>query len=247
MIINRAGKRQTVYYRPDKKTKSKYIKPEQLSMGEMMENYKESFRRMLFFDHDNMENWLRAKGAPDHAWGARMVEQLDKLADKYGFTVNNFDKQFNKIAYGEYKGLDEFMFEAQQIYGELYKMGDRHPIDFLNRIFDVTKQKLSMKGNNRKNLEDALQKMNIFPINKVANHNILKPPKGFSQARNIAAKNKPGNNDDEDNKNGDAAIPKKQDDKAKNGKAGTRDIQSVINDQKNLDKLNKFLKKKDKK
>jgi len=56
MIINRMGKRQTVYYRPDKKTKSKYINPELVSTYEMMDNYRESFKRMLFLDHDQVQN-----------------------------------------------------------------------------------------------------------------------------------------------------------------------------------------------
>jgi hypothetical protein len=51
-IINKLGNVQTVYYRPDKKTKSRYINPDEMNTADLMVGYGDSFKRMLFRDHD---------------------------------------------------------------------------------------------------------------------------------------------------------------------------------------------------
>jgi hypothetical protein len=51
LIRNKAGKLQTVYYRPDKKTRSKYIDPSAETIGGLIDQYAESFKRMLTYDH----------------------------------------------------------------------------------------------------------------------------------------------------------------------------------------------------
>jgi hypothetical protein len=56
LIVNKLGKNQTVYYRPDKNTKSKYIDPTKMSRTEYLLGYRDSFKRMLFMDHDKMQN-----------------------------------------------------------------------------------------------------------------------------------------------------------------------------------------------
>ena len=52
IVINKSGKKQRVYYRPDQKTRSKYIDPAKKSPADLMMDYGESFKRMLFRDHD---------------------------------------------------------------------------------------------------------------------------------------------------------------------------------------------------
>ncbi len=94
-IVNKLGNVQTVYYRPDNKTQSKYIDPTKLKTGEMMLDYGESFKRMLFRDHDSngRQGWVRKKGEQNQAWGHEMTAKLDKLADDHGFDLDKFDQQ----------------------------------------------------------------------------------------------------------------------------------------------------------
>jgi hypothetical protein len=56
LIINKLGNTQTVYYRPDQHTKSQYINPAKMTEADMMLQYKDSFGRMLFYDHGDMNN-----------------------------------------------------------------------------------------------------------------------------------------------------------------------------------------------
>jgi hypothetical protein len=51
LIRNKAGRLQTVYYRPDKKTRSKYIDPAAETIGGLIDQYANSFKRMLTYDH----------------------------------------------------------------------------------------------------------------------------------------------------------------------------------------------------
>lgn len=228
MIVNKLGRRQTVYYRPDKKTKSMYIQPDKLSTGEMMDNYKESFKRMLFLDHDDVQNQRRAKGADNHAQGADMVNKLDNLADKYGFSFENFDQSQDKLIKGEFQGLDKFLEEAEQIYGEMYKVGDRPALDFLAGIFNVTKQKLHTK-HNRKKIEEALNAQGIVPIINIKNNNTVRNPASSNKfVKPSAPKASASQNDDDDEKDKDSSE---------------RNVASVINDPTMVNNVNAFLKK----
>ncbi len=141
-IINKLGNTQTVYYRPDKNSKSKYVDGASMSPEDVMMGYKESFKRMLFMDHDKGSNWVREKGGKDHAQGSAMVSKLDKLADKYGFTMDNFDSNQNKTVKEYHHNTDGFLMEAQNIYGELYKTKDKHPFAMLKRVFAPTNAKI---------------------------------------------------------------------------------------------------------
>lgn len=188
LIQNKLGRMQTVYYRPDKKSKSMYVNTKMHEdTGALMKDYRESFKRMLFLDHDDIQNWRRAKGADNHAWGAAMVEKLDKLADKYNLTFENFDGLQDKMVRGHDSRLDRFFSDAEKIYQDLYGVGDRHPMDFLERIFDVTKRKLHTR-HNRAGIEAALAGQNIVPAAQAKNAGVDLQKAPAKNARKAAAK-----------------------------------------------------------
>jgi len=56
VIINKLGNSQTVYYRPDEHTTSQYINPAKQDETQTLLQYGDSYKRMLFYDHDNMTN-----------------------------------------------------------------------------------------------------------------------------------------------------------------------------------------------
>lgn len=144
-IINKLGNNQTVYYRPDKKTKSMYINPDKLNTAELVLDYGESFKRMLFRDHAERQGWVRNKGQQNVAWGSQITSKLDELADKYGFSLDKFDQQQESFLKDRHKSIDPFLQEAENIYGDLYKQTDRHPLEFLSRVFEPTQKKVHSK------------------------------------------------------------------------------------------------------
>lgn len=154
-IMNKAGKVQTVYFKPNKDTKSKYIDPTKMSTAELLLGYGNSFKRMLFVDHSktSRNSQVRNKGDKNIAQGEEgrnpnITMKLDQLADKYGFTLKDFDRQQESFV-RKNKNIDNFLNDAQNIYSELYKVNEQHPYDFINKIFNTTKDKLHV-GNDRK-------------------------------------------------------------------------------------------------
>lgn len=143
IIINKAGRKQLVYYRPDKETKSKYINTKDITAHDVMIGYQESFKRMLFHNHKGTTSYVRARNTKDHKWGADMVPELNKLVEKYGFKYKQFDKQWSQFVNGDPKKVKKFMQEAQVIYSKLQKKGGKAVnISFLEEIFNPTKKKI---------------------------------------------------------------------------------------------------------
>lgn len=159
-----------------------------------------------------------------------MVSKLDKLADKYGFTFENFDKTWGDLAKNQFKGLDEFLQDAENIYGEMYKVGDKHPFDFLQNIFDVTKQKLHTK-HNRKAIEQALAAQGIVPVLNIKNNDIVQTKGGFKPMRKVVPKQAGSNKQPA----AAGAKPASQDNED--------DVDVIINDPVVVNKINDVLKK----
>jgi hypothetical protein len=68
--------------------------------------------------------------------------------DKYGITdADSFDKVFDKLIKEDPELLDKLLADAQDVYKDLYTIGDRTPKNFLENIFKVTKYKLHSKYN----------------------------------------------------------------------------------------------------
>lgn len=153
-IINKLGNVQTVYYRPDKKTKSRYINPDEMNTADLMVGYGDSFKRMLFRDHDQGSQWSRGKGEKNQAQGNEITEKLDKLADEFSFTEENFDQKWETLIRNNYGDADVFLNKAKDIYAELYSVDGKKPGAFINSIFELTSAKIGKKGN-----EKALKKV----------------------------------------------------------------------------------------
>jgi len=151
----------------------------------------------------------------------------------------------------KFKGLDEFLQEAENIYGEMYKIGEKHPFEFLKNIFDVTKQKLSTR-HNRKDIENAIAKFGMVPIVQVKHDRQVNINNGFkpkaklpNTLKNIIKKPtpSPSPNDDEekvDNKGATPAAPDVQKQASAPPKP-TKNIQEVIKQYENH--ADEFLKK----
>jgi hypothetical protein len=93
-----------------------------------------------------------------------MVEKLDNLADKYGFTNENFDGKWERFIKEDHFKSDEFLSEAESIYGDLYKVGDNpQPKDLINRVFNPIKSKIHSKGG-QEGLINAIKGINRFAI-----------------------------------------------------------------------------------
>lgn len=162
-IKNKAGRWQTVYYRPDHKTSSKYINPATQSTHELLGQYGNSFKRMLFFDHDpkGRNSQVRGRNDGSHVQGKDMINKLNKLGDKHGMNYDNFDSKFNKIARDK-KNIDGFMKEAQDIYKELYKTGNMQASkSFLENIFKASKNKVHTSGINGAEIQKVLSSHNL--------------------------------------------------------------------------------------
>lgn len=139
---------------------------------------------------------------------------------------------------GQFQNIDRFLQEAEGIYGDMYKIGDRHPLEFLQNIFDVTKRKLHTKYVDRKQFEEALGGQGLVPVKVVKERRpIVKPNKmpkittrGVgSQAKTTA---KADNNDDDDDDK--QSVPKSN---------SPRNVHSVINDSALVKNANDFLNK----
>jgi len=75
-----------------------------------------------------------------------MGAKLDQLASKYGLSLDKFDQQWESFLKDRHKSIDPFLQEAENIYGELYKQTDRHPLEFISRIFEPTERKVHSKN-----------------------------------------------------------------------------------------------------
>lgn len=128
---------------------------------------------------------------------------------------------------GDFKGVDQFLQEAENIYGEMYKTGEKHPFEFLQNIFDATRQKISTR-HNPEGVNRALAEWNLVPIVNVPKSIAPKmPPKKNKTA--TAPKNKNTNTDDDDEKNNKNTIP--------------RNVDAVMNDSKYVRAANDFINK----
>lgn len=174
-IVNSLGRFQTVYYRPDHKSKSQYIDISKLDTSQLLLDYGESFKRMLFRDHSTGSWQERHKGMENQAQGKDITKKLDALVDKYGFSYEKFDHQQESFLKDRNSRIDEFLDDAKNIYAELYSIDGFKPLEFINGIFSLTESHIHTKKGNKKGIVDAVNSWSYVKPSKANDPSIIKP------------------------------------------------------------------------
>jgi len=130
----------------------------------------------------------------------------------------------------DFKGVDQFLQDAQNIYGELYQVGGKHPFEFLQKIFDSTRQQIHTR-HNLKGVQEALAEKGLVPIVSVNTDGPPEMPAKKLDKRNKATPKNNNNSDDDDD-----------DDKKGKTIPSQRSVNSIMNDSKYVRGANDFIK-----